>query len=209
MYWKLYGVVQGYILQSVPQSVLPATPARSERSEHKCRSECSIQEFSVLHFFLCGWVCPNRRHHVSKTVKVMRYGEGIPVRHHVKSQMPSRRTNVVTAVGLQNNLMFAPTVLWCLEVLRHACRTVCTHFLQISTTDSSSVSTCTLHTNSGCGKERRILIGPWWSAKAAPVRNYLELYWPCAGGLSAVNTIGTQLRAPINSGLTPWRMAVL
>ena len=23
--------------------------------------------------------------------------------------------------------------------------------------------------------------------------NYLEAYWPCAGGLSAVNAIGTQL----------------
>ena len=45
-------------------------------------------------------------------------------------------------------------------------------------------------------------------AKAALVRNYLEVYWPCAGGLSAVNAIGTQLRDPINSGLTRWRMAV-
>ena len=26
-----------------------------------------------------------------------------------------------------------------------------------------------LHTNSGCGKERRISIGLWWPAKAAPV----------------------------------------
>ena len=63
------------------------------------------------------------------------------------------------------------------------------------------LSTCPLHTNSGCGKEGRILIGPWWSAKAAPARNYLEV-------LSAVNAIGTQLRDPINSGLTRWRMAV-
>ena len=38
--------------------------------------------------------------------------------------------------------------------------------------------------------------------------NYLEGHWPCAGGLSAVNAIGTQLRDPINSGLTRWRMAV-
>ena len=38
--------------------------------------------------------------------------------------------------------------------------------------------------------------------------NYLEVYWPCAGGLLAVNAIGTQLRDPINSGLTRWRMAV-
>ena len=26
---------------------------------------------------------------------------------------------------------------------------------------SPVLSTCPLHTNSGCGKERRILIGPW------------------------------------------------
>ena len=44
---------------------------------------------------------------------------------------------------------------------------------------------------------------------AAPVTgiNYLEEYWPCAGGLSAVNVIGTQLRDPINSALILWRMA--
>ena len=29
-------------------------------------------------------------------------------------------------------------------------------------------------------------------------RNYLEDYWPGAGGLSAANAIGTQLRDPIN-----------
>ena len=33
--------------------------------------------------------------------------------------------------------------------------------------------------------------------------NYLEVYWPCASGLSAVNAFGTQLRDSINSGLTP------
>ena len=43
----------------------------------------------------------------------------------------------------------------------------------------------------------------------ALVRNYLKVYWPRAGGLSAVNAIGTQLRDPINSGLTRWRMAVI
>ena len=75
---------------------------------------------------------------------------------------------------------------------------------------SPVLSTCPLHTNSGRGKERRILIGPWRPAKAALVRNYLEIYWPRAGGLSAVNAIGTQLRYyPINSGLTRWRMAVI
>ena len=46
-------------------------------------------------------------------------------------------------------------------------------------------------------------------AKAALVRNYLEVYWPCAGELWAGNAIGTQLRDPINTGLTRWRMAVL
>ena len=35
-----------------------------------------------------------------------------------------------------------------------------------------------------------------------------EVYWPCAGGLSAVNSIRTHLRDPINSGLTRWRMVV-
>ena len=34
------------------------------------------------------------------------------------------------------------------------------------------------------------------------------VYWSCAGGLSAVNAIGTQLRDLINSGLTRWRMVV-
>ena len=47
--------------------------------------------------------------------------------------------------------------------------------------------------------------------KETLVRNYLliEVYWPCAGRLSAVNAIGAQLRDPINSGLTQWRLAVL
>ena len=34
-------------------------------------------------------------------------------------------------------------------------------------------------------------------------------YWPCAGGLTAVNAIGTHLRDPTSTGLTRWRMAVL
>ena len=33
-------------------------------------------------------------------------------------------------------------------------------------------------------------------------------YWHCATGFSAMNAIGTQVRDPINSGLTRWRMAV-
>ena len=40
------------------------------------------------------------------------------------------------------------------------------------------LSTYPLHTNSGCGKERRILTGPWLSAKAALVRNYVEVSGP-------------------------------
>ena len=83
-------------------------------------------------------------------------------------------------------------------------------FPRINLSSLPVLSTCSLHTNtssSGCGKERRTLFGPWWPAKAALVRNYLEVYWPCAGGLSAVNAIGTHLRDPINSGLTRWHMA--
>ena len=45
-------------------------------------------------------------------------------------------------------------------------------------------------------------------SKAALDRNYLEVYWPGAGGISAVNAIGTQLRDPINSGRTRWRLAI-
>ena len=45
--------------------------------------------------------------------------------------------------------------------------------------------------------------------KATLVRNYVEVYWPCAGGLSAVNAIGTPLCDPIISGLTRRRLIVL
>ena len=34
--------------------------------------------------------------------------------------------------------------------------------------------------------------------------NYLEDYWPCAGGFSTLNAIGTKVRDLINSGLTRW-----
>ena len=46
------------------------------------------------------------------------------------------------------------------------------------------------------------------SEKAAPIRywNYHDDYCPCVAGLLAVNAIGTQLRDPINSGLTRWRL---
>ena len=67
-----------------------------------------------------------------------------------------------------------------------------------------------LHTNSGCGKREAHINWSMVTCKmAAIVRNYLEDYWPCVGGLSAANAICTQLRDPINSGLTRWRMAVL
>ena len=35
-----------------------------------------------------------------------------------------------------------------------------------------------------------------------------EDYWPCGGGLSVVNAIGTQLRDVRNSGLARWRLTV-
>ena len=40
-------------------------------------------------------------------------------------------------------------------------------------------------------------------------KTHTHTHWSCAGGLSAVNAIGAQLRDPINSGLTQWRLAVL
>ena len=64
------------------------------------------------------------------------------------------------------------------------------------------------YTNRGCGEEGHRLIGPWRPAKAALDQNYVEVYWPHAGELSAVNAIGTQMRDPINLGLARWRMAV-
>ena len=70
------------------------------------------------------------------------------------------------------------------------------------------LSTCLHLTKSGCGKERRTLTGPWRPFKAALVRNYLVVYWPCGRGLSAVNAIATQLGDSMNSGLTRWLMAV-
>ena len=43
------------------------------------------------------------------------------------------------------------------------------------------LSTCPLRTNSGCGKEMRIFIGPWSPVEAASIWRYLEVYWTCAG----------------------------
>ena len=58
------------------------------------------------------------------------------------------------------------------------------------------LSTCPLHTNSRCGEKRQVLDDAWGPAKAATVRNPLEVYWPSAGGLSAASAVGTQLRDP-------------
>ena len=68
--------------------------------------------------------------------------------------------------------------------------------------------TCPLHTNSGRGKiEAHINCCVVKPEKAAPVTgNTLRTTWPCAGGHSAVNAIGTHSRDLINSGLTRWRI---
>ena len=53
------------------------------------------------------------------------------------------------------------------------------------------------------GKERRtLLVHGHLQNGSTRCWNYLEAYWPCAGGLSAVNAIDTQLCGQINSGLT-------
>ena len=53
----------------------------------------------------------------------------------------------------------------------------------------------------GVGKEGCIVIvGGTWIGSARDSA-YLEDYRPCAGGLSAANAIGAQVRDPINLGL--------
>ena len=53
------------------------------------------------------------------------------------------------------------------------------------------------------GKDRRtLLVHDHLQNGSTRYWNYLEAYWPCAGGLSAVNAIDTQLCGQINSGLT-------
>ena len=47
------------------------------------------------------------------------------------------------------------------------------------------------------GREKRTKVGP--CKGGTRYSNYLDDYWLCAGGLSAVNAIGTQLRDLINS----------
>ena len=55
-----------------------------------------------------------------------------------------------------------------------------------------------------CGTAQGLMVTQITEAphSAALVWNFLEVYWPRARGLSAVNAIDTQLRDPINSGLT-------
>ena len=74
-----------------------------------------------------------------------------------------------------------------------------------------------------CGKrEAQVNRSMMILEKATPVWNYLEDYWSCAGGLSAVNAVGTQLRdlivdsGPINKwtpllksvGITSFNLSV-
>ena len=70
-----------------------------------------------------------------------------------------------------------------------------------------------LHTNGGCGRRQSEVHIINWSmvtCKAAPVTGTtLKTTGPVpADPRHAVNAIGTQLRDPINSGLTRWRMAI-
>ena len=66
-----------------------------------------------------------------------------------------------------------------------------------------------VYNKSGCGKKEAWINWSMVTCRGSTrYWNDLEDYWPCAGGLSAGNAIGTQLRDPINSGLTRWRMAV-
>ena len=56
----------------------------------------------------------------------------------------------------------------------------------------------------GVGKERRAhkLVHGDLQNGSTSYCNYLEDYWPCAGGFSTLNAIGTKVRDLINSGLT-------
>ena len=67
-----------------------------------------------------------------------------------------------------------------------------------------------IYTDSECGKrEAHKKWGMVVPERAAPVtQTFLRDYWPSAGGLSAVNAMGTQLLDPINSGLIRWRLTV-
>ena len=72
------------------------------------------------------------------------------------------------------------------------------------------LSTCPLHTNSGCGKREAHINWTMVTCKiAAPFTGTtLRTTGPVPADPWAGSAIGTQLRDPINSGLTRWRMAV-
>ena len=48
--------------------------------------------------------------------------------------------------------------------------------LSYHSTTNGWILTCPHYTNSGCGKGRRVLFGPWLPAKAALARNYFKVY---------------------------------
>ena len=75
----------------------------------------------------------------------------------------------------------------------------------INSKKNTILLTCPLHITSGCGKRDAHSIWSMVTCKGSITRywNYLEDYSPCAGGFSAVDAIGTQLRDPINSGSDP------
>ena len=61
------------------------------------------------------------------------------------------------------------------------------------------------------GKDGYTLINSWDYLNTVDTTRYsnqLEDYWPCAGGLSAVQVFGTQWHDPRNSVLTQWLLTV-
>ena len=76
----------------------------------------------------------------------------------------------------------------------------------------SRLSTCYNHfipIVSGCGIREAHMNWSMVTCKdSTRYWNYLEDYWHCAGGLWAVNAIGTHLRDSINAALIQWRMTV-
>ena len=69
------------------------------------------------------------------------------------------------------------------------------------------LSTCPLYTRYG-EKEAHINWFMMIGKGSTHYWNYIEDYWPCAGVLSTVNANRIQLRDPINSGMTRWRVYV-
>ena len=62
---------------------------------------------------------------------------------------------------------------------------------------------------SGCRKYLHTELGPSdFLNRQHLLLSYRVDHWLCAGGLLAANAIGAQLRDPIDSGLTRWRLTV-